>query len=127
MVQTTKKQEAFENIQSCSFFLKLRSCFYWNLHLALCIHLVILKETPEALCMYKNDYSHNKGSMRLFTSQRKKRARMICSGADHSMFRKVVRSMNRWASTDIRLTTSPTVDERLASFVITSACERCHP
>ena len=38
------------------------------------------------------------------------------------MLRKVVRSMNLCASTDIRLTTSPTVDERLAALVITSAC-----
>lgn len=38
------------------------------------------------------------------------------------MLRNVVRSMNRWASTDMRFTISPTVDERLAAFVITSAC-----
>lgn len=38
------------------------------------------------------------------------------------MLRKVVRSMNLCASTDIKLTTSPTVDERLAALVITNAC-----
>ncbi len=37
------------------------------------------------------------------------------------MLRKVVRSMNLCASTDIRLTTSPTVDERLAALVIARA------
>lgn len=47
---------------------------------------------------------------------------MICSGADHSMFRNVVRSIKRWASTDIKLTISPTVEERFAAFVITSDC-----
>lgn len=31
--------------------------------------------------------------------------------------------MNLCASTDIRLTISPTVDERLAALVITSACK----
>lgn len=36
------------------------------------------------------------------------------------MLRKVVRSMNLCASTDIRFTTSPTVDERLAALVITN-------
>lgn len=40
------------------------------------------------------------------------------------MLRKVVRSMNLCASTDIRLTISPTVDERLAALVITSACRQ---
>lgn len=53
------------------------------------------------------------------TCQRKYKARNIWSGADHSMFRKVIRSMNRWASTDIKLTISPTVDERFAEFVMT--------
>lgn len=56
------------------------------------------------------------------TCQRKYSAKIIWRGADHNMLRKVVRSMNLWASTDIRLTTSPTVDERLAAFVMTSAC-----
>lgn len=58
------------------------------------------------------------------TCQRKYSASMIWRGADHNMLRKVVRSMNLCASTDIRFTTSPTVDERLAALVITSACSR---
>lgn len=53
------------------------------------------------------------------TCQRKYNARQVWSGADHNMFRNVTRSMKRWASTDIRLTISPTVDERFAEFVMT--------
>jgi len=53
------------------------------------------------------------------TCQRKYKARNIWSGADHIMFRKATRSMKRWASTDIKLTISPTVDERFAEFVMT--------
>lgn len=34
----------------------------------------------------------------------------------------VARSMNLWASTDMRLTISPTVEDFLAEFVITRAC-----
>lgn len=34
----------------------------------------------------------------------------------------VVRSMNLWASTDMRLTISPTVEDFLAELVITRAC-----
>jgi len=43
----------------------------------------------------------------------------ICSGADQSMLMYVISSMNLGASTDIRLTISPTVDffrEALLSF-----------
>lgn len=62
----------------------------------------------------------NSGKKRsVCTSQRKYKARNIWSGADHNMFRKVTRSMKRWASTDIKLTISPTVDERFAEFVMT--------
>lgn len=34
----------------------------------------------------------------------------------------VARSMNLWASTDMRLTISPTVEDFLAELVITKAC-----
>lgn len=34
----------------------------------------------------------------------------------------VAKSMNLWASTDMRLTISPTVEDFLAELVITKAC-----
>lgn len=47
---------------------------------------------------------------------------MTCRGADQIMLMYVVRSMNLWASTDMRLTISPTVEDFLAELVITRAC-----
>ena len=49
--------------------------------------------------------------------QRKYIQTHIWNGPDHNMFRYVVNSMNRCASTDIRFTISPTVDVRRAAFV----------
>lgn len=46
---------------------------------------------------------------------------MTCRGADQIMLMYVARSMNLWASTDMRLTISPTVDDFLAELVITRA------
>lgn len=46
---------------------------------------------------------------------------MTCRGADQIMLMYVVRSMNLWASTDMRLTISPTVEDFLAELVITRA------
>ena len=43
----------------------------------------------------------------------------IWNGADQIMWRYVLRSMNRCASTDIRLTISPTVEDLRASLVTT--------
>lgn len=40
---------------------------------------------------------------------RKTRAKTICSGPDHMMWRLFTRSINLWASTDISVTISPTV------------------
>lgn len=53
--------------------------------------------------------------------QRKYIARMTCKGTDHSRLMKGDTSMKRWASTDMRLTISPTVDLRLAELVMTRA------
>lgn len=47
---------------------------------------------------------------------------MTCRGADQIMLMYVARSMNLWASTDMRLTISPTVEVFLAALVITRAC-----
>lgn len=47
---------------------------------------------------------------------------MTCRGADQIMLMYVARSMNLWASTDMRLTISPTVEDFLAALVITRAC-----
>lgn len=47
---------------------------------------------------------------------------MTCRGADQIMLMYVARSMNRWASTDMRLTISPTVEDFRAELVITRAC-----
>ncbi len=55
---------------------------------------------------------------------RKYRQTHIWNGADHSMLRYVVSSMNRWASTDMRFTISPTVEVRLAALVSFKACNR---
>ena len=44
------------------------------------------------------------------STHRKYRHTIIWKGADHSMFKYVVNSINLWASTDIRFTISPTVD-----------------
>jgi hypothetical protein len=49
-------------------------------------------------------------------SHKKYSARAICRGADHIMLRYVVRSVNLWASTDMRFTISPTVDSFRAVF-----------
>lgn len=47
---------------------------------------------------------------------------MTCKGADQIMLMYVAKSMKRWASTDMRLTISPTVEDFLAELVITRAC-----
>ena len=52
---------------------------------------------------------------------RKYMAIHICSGADHTRWMLVHRSMRRWASTDIRLVISPTVADRLAELLRRSA------
>jgi hypothetical protein len=49
--------------------------------------------------------------------QRKYRATAICRGPDQMIFRYVVSSMKRCASTDIKLTISPTVDSFLEALV----------
>ena len=52
---------------------------------------------------------------------------MTCRGADQIMLMYVARSMNLWASTDMRLTISPTVEDFLAALVITRACGTKEP
>lgn len=47
---------------------------------------------------------------------------MTCRGADQTMLMYVAKSMKRWASTDMRLTISPTVEDFLAELVMTRAC-----
>lgn len=50
------------------------------------------------------------------SSHRKTTDRMICRGQDHSRWMKLVTSLKRWASADIRFTVSPTVDSLRASL-----------
>lgn len=58
------------------------------------------------------------------SSHRKAMDRMICRGQDHSRWMKLVTSLKRWASADIRFTVSPTVDSLRASLETTSALGR---
>jgi len=46
----------------------------------------------------------------------------ICSGADHVIHKYPVASCSLWASTDIKLTISPTVVVLRASLLIVNAC-----
>lgn len=48
----------------------------------------------------------------------------ICSGHDHKRWITLVMSLKRWASADIRLTVSPTVDSFLALLDMTRAWKR---
>ena len=48
-------------------------------------------------------------------------AKPICNGADQSILRQGIRSIKRWASTDIKLTISPTVVSLRALFEMRSA------
>lgn len=84
-------------------------------------HLPIITVDLESVIKISFSVKKMRGA-ELLTSKRKMSAKMICSGADHSMFKNVVRSIKRWASTDIKLTISPTVEERFASLVITRDC-----
>lgn len=58
------------------------------------------------------------------SSHRKAMERMICRGQDHSRWMKLVTSLKRWASADIRFTVSPTVDSLRASLETSSALEK---
>lgn len=58
------------------------------------------------------------------SSHRKAMDRMICRGQDHSRWMKLVTSLKRWASADIRFTVSPTVDSLRASLETTNALEK---
>lgn len=57
----------------------------------------------------------------MLTRHSKYSASITWRGADQIMFIYVAKSMNLWASTDIRFTISPTVEVFRAEFVITSA------
>lgn len=57
------------------------------------------------------------------SSHRKTTDRMICSGQDHSRWIKLVTSLKRWASADIRFTVSPTVNSLRVSLETSSALE----
>lgn len=48
----------------------------------------------------------------------------ICIGQDHSRWIKLVTSLKRWASADIRFTVSPTVDSLRVSLDTTNALEK---
>lgn len=54
---------------------------------------------------------------------KKKSDTQIWNGPDQIVWKYVIRSMKRCASTDIRLTISPTVDVFLAEFDITRVCK----
>jgi len=56
------------------------------------------------------------------TTQRKYMEIVICMGPDQTMLMYVIMSLNRWASTDIRFTISPTVDVRLAALDSFNIC-----
>lgn len=58
------------------------------------------------------------------SSHRNTMDRMICRGQDHSRWMKLVTSLKRWASADIRFTVSPTVDSLRASLETSSALEQ---
>lgn len=50
------------------------------------------------------------------SNHRKTIARAICRGQDHNKWMKLVTSLKRWASADIRFTVSPTVDSLRVSL-----------
>ena len=58
------------------------------------------------------------------SNHRKTIETMICSGQDHSRWMKLVTSLKRWASADIKFTVSPTVDSLRASLDTTNALKR---
>lgn len=58
------------------------------------------------------------------SSHKKTIARMICRGQDHNRWMKLVTSLNRWASADIRFTVSPTVDSLRVSLDTTNALKK---
>ena len=58
------------------------------------------------------------------SNHRKTIETMICSGQDHSRWMKLVTSLKRWASADIKFTVSPTVDSLRASLDTTKALKK---
>lgn len=58
------------------------------------------------------------------SSHKKTMDKMICRGQDHSRWMKLVTSLKRWASADIKLTVSPTVDSLRVSLETTNALKK---